>query len=265
MSLHLTYVAVMAEMFCARAPAPVVGEHAHGAMHLNGPPLRTDAHGWAVGVVGYVLSRSGGAVRPPGADADGATAVGLGSRSASATSGTELKPRVSMTRAASLGTEHTTALLAAAPDAGMHTHGGDDEEASCAGNGCVPHTMPEHANGFLRMMRIVRDRLLHNPMVLGAVAVRFPCARCQVHSAHASAPLTGRHYDAGGQGEGPKSQAALRACAGCYACTCGHADTPKSTPPQILDTTSLYLNNCVLGISLFNFGTFDAARFLAYG
>ena len=30
--------------------------------------------------------------------------------------------------------------------------------------------------------------------------------------------------------------------------------------PQILDTTSLYLNNCVLGISLFNFGLFAFAH-----
>ncbi len=173
MSLHLTYVAVMAEVFCAKAPAPVVGEHAHGAMHLHGPPLRTDAHGWAVGVVGDVLSRAGGAsVAPAEAPAGSSGGSGLGARSASQTKGTELKPRSSTSGRAG---EHGVALLSA-PQAGEHAH--DDEEEGGAAAGALPaaaageHAMPEHANGFMRVLRITRDRLLHNPMVIGAAAVR---------------------------------------------------------------------------------------------
>ena len=149
-------MAVIAEMFCAKAPAPVVGEHALGALHLNGPPLRTDAHGWALGVVGAVLSRTGGAPAE-------AQQAGLGSRSASLTKGEELKPRLS--RGGALQGEHAAALLSdAEPDAEAA-----DGDAHAAGGGPV-HVMPEHANAALRVLRIIRDRLLHNPMVLGAVA-----------------------------------------------------------------------------------------------
>ena len=160
-SLHLTYVAVMAELFCSKAPAPSVGEHALGAMHLHGPPLRTDAHGWALNVVSSVLSRTGGA--PPAE-----TPAGLGARSASLTKGEELKPRLS--RGGGLQAEHAAALLsdnAAEPDA--EAANGDTHANGSAAGGPV-HVMPEHANAALRVLRIIRDRLLHNPMVLGAVA-----------------------------------------------------------------------------------------------
>jgi hypothetical protein len=210
-SLHLTFIAVMAELFCAKAPAPAVGEHALGALHLNGPPLRTDAHGWALGVVGAVLSRSGGAP----AEAEGA---GLGSCSASATKGEELKPRLS--RSGSLQAEHAAALLSA-PD-GVEA----DAEA-----GCVPHVMPEHSNSALRVLRIVRDRLLHNPMVMGAVAGVITTLAVKARDRQAKLPFV---------------SAALLCCLQARADRCRTA--------QILDTTSLYLNNCVLGISLFNFG-----------
>ena len=161
MSLHLTYVAVMAELFCAKAPAPSVGEHALGAMHLHGPPLRTDAHGWALNVVSAVLSRTGGA---PPAEAP----AGLGARSASLTKGEELKPRLS--RGGGLQAEHAAALLsdnAVEPDA--EAANGDTHANGSVAGGPV-HVMPEHANTALRVLRIIRDRLLHNPMVLGAVA-----------------------------------------------------------------------------------------------
>ncbi len=209
-SLHLTFIAVMAELFCAKAPAPAVGEHALGALHLNGPPLRTDAHGWALGVVGAVLSRGGGAP----AEAEGA---GLGSRSASATKGEELKPRLS--RSGALQAEHAASLLSA-PD-GVEA----DAEA-----GCVPHVMPEHANSALRVLRIVRDRLLHNPMVLGAVGGVITTLAVKARDRNAKLPFV---------------SAALLCCLQARADGCS---------AQILDMTSLYLNNCVLGISLFNFG-----------
>jgi hypothetical protein len=165
-SLHLTYVAVVAEMFCSKAPAPVVGDHALGAMHLNGPPLRTDAHGWALGVVGAALARQGN-----GSAED--TAVALGGRTASLR-GSELK-RLSLSRG---GGEQAHALLAGAPE-GEHAAPHDEETAqaasasAAAGAAAAQHAMPEHANAVLRVLRIVKDRLLHNPMVLGAMAVRL--------------------------------------------------------------------------------------------
>jgi hypothetical protein len=197
-SLHLTGVAVVAEMFLKAAPAPVVGEHAHGAMHLHGPPLRTDAHGWAAGVVAAVLSRTGGAVAAPGSGAsvDGGSGASGGSRSASRTKATELKPRgAGLTRAASLNGEQAAALLAG-DTAAEHTHappaeegggaaGANDEEASNTGAAAAcchhgpEHAMPEHANELLRMLRILRDRLVHNPMVMGAVAVRMRGVACE--------------------------------------------------------------------------------------
>ena len=188
-SVHLTCVAVVAEVFCAAAPAPQVGEHAHGAMHLHGPPTRTDAHGWAMSVVGECLSRYGGAhgapgaPKPPAADADAAP-VAVSGRAASQTKGTELKPRVSASSAARGGGYEHVHISGGDDDDSAHLvgggAGGDVENSGAAGAGGeaggVPvgpvHAMPEHANAALRVLRITRDRLIHNPMVIGAVAVR---------------------------------------------------------------------------------------------
>jgi hypothetical protein len=234
-SLHLTYVAVAAEMFCAKAPAPVVGEHAHGALHLHGPPLRTDAHGWATHIVAHILTRTGG--HPPGVGGGAAEGpVALSGRSASQTTALELKPRPAARASVAEATEHAAPLLAggdAAP--AEHTHGEADAEAGHTG--CVPsHVMPEHANAALRALRIMRDRLLHNPMVMGALAVR-PRRRARsaprvaltrVHTVRASS--SGRHHDACSQGHGPQAQAAL--CAAARACTrWQHATQLRRAPP----------------------------------
>jgi hypothetical protein len=237
-SLHLTGVAVIAEMFCKAPPAPVVGEHAHGAMHLHGPPLRTDAHGWATGVVAAVLSRTGGAAIAPasggssGRDDSGSAASG-GSRSASRTKATELKPRAGgLVRGASLDGERTAALLggdAAAPAEHTHATPADDDDGSAdveASNASgrascwhgPEHVMPEHSNEVLRMLRILRDRLVHNPMVLGAFAVRARMCTCvHVQCSRKSSETrvrvrAGRHHHAGGEGDRPPPQAAVCAC-----------------------------------------------------
>jgi len=207
-SLHLTYVAVIAEVFCVKAPPPSVGEHAHGAMHLHGAPTRTDAHGWALGVVGSVLSRTGNGVE--GVDG-GALGGGTGWASGARVSSVEMKPRLSLSRTASQ--ERSALLLAEAAALPAEQHSHDLETPAAAESGAVGHAMPEHANHALRVLRIVRDRLLTNPMVIGAFAgvITSLAVKAKDHTR----PL-----------------------------------------PYILDTTSLYLQNCVLGISLFNFGLF---------
>jgi hypothetical protein len=175
-SLHLTYVAVMAEVFCAKAPAPSVGEHALGAMHLDGPPLRTDPHGWALNVVSVVLSRTGGATS---AEAQ----AGMGARSASLTKGEELKPRIS--RGGALQAEHAAALLSDSAPSEEH----DAEAASGASSaGRLEHIMPEHGNAMLRVLRIIRDRLLHNPMVIGCVGGVITALAVKAHDPKAKLP-----------------------------------------------------------------------------
>ncbi len=211
-SVHLTYVAVMAEVFCVKAPAPVVGEHAHGALHLHGAPTRTDAHGWALNVVSSVLSRTGN-----GLPDEGTTAKASGGRVS--TSMTEMKPRLSLARTASGGPERSALLAAeaAAAHAEEHSHDTEAAPAPAEADGGPHHPMPEHANAAMRVLRIMRDRLLTNPMVLGAVAgiITSLAVKAKDHNR----PL-----------------------------------------PYILDTTSMYMNNCVLGISLFNFGLFAAVH-----
>ena len=180
-SLHLTYVAVMAELCVKKPPAPCIGEHALGALHLHGPPLRTDAHGWALGAVATVLSKGG--VAP--AEAEEAGVV--------------LEPRL-------VRRMSQTQLDAAAQPLKQH----EAAELEPAG---LPHAMPEHVNGVMRVLRIVRDRLLHSPLVIGAFA-------------GVVTTLLVKRVDR------------------------------KRPLPYILDVTTLYLQNCVLGISLFNFGLF---------
>lgn len=245
-SIHLTAVAVVAQMFVlTKPPAASAGEHSHGSAHADGPPAGSDAAAWTMPAQLRALD-----VPPPLAAASGGEHDAWGGR-VSVSGATELKTRSHHARTDSgscgglsrtlsggapssprgclerIGSHNDFALLedeetGAAAAAPAEQASSDEAEGSESGNKHghshghrhgAPPPAPVWMETLYQVGGIVRDRLGKSPLVQGAVL-------------------------------GVAMSLALK----------GTDRTRKL--PFIIDQTALYLHNCVLGTSLFNFGLF---------
>lgn len=189
-SIHLTFVAGFIELCCRKAKPAVVGEHAHGALSKYGPPRHTDHEGFGIRLKQAITHHELRSFLHHPIDyhhADDDSAA------------------IEHERAHAAEHEH-----AHAHGEEGHDNGEEGETRYLAGGG---DAAPEES-GLKQLLRIMKDRLLLNPMVLGAVS-------------------------------------------GVLVSMAVKATDHKRKLPYILDATSLYLNNCVLGVSLFNFGLFS--------
>ena len=99
--------------------------------------------------------------------------------------------------------------------------------------------MPEHANTALRVLRIIRDRLLHNPMVLGAVAGVITTLAVKARNRKAKLPYVRAR-------RAPRSRVASRRSRRFW------------TPPRCTSTTACSASRCSTSVRRPRVGAADA-------
>ena len=265
-SVHITCVAVVAEMLVLKGPPParVIAEHSHGALFEHGPPRATDDEGWAV----PALLRP---VSGPDGVHDGTAVVTRARRMSQGASGSSRELKVRHHGAVGDTAEHGAAEGSGAARTRSPTNG-------MPGSPCFgPRAAPNHEFALL-------DEEQANgaggEAPAGAAAVTSPRDAANGHNgehAHAHAHDDGaavEDYNAVGGGGGG-AMAVLRrvlyilqerlvrnplvigAVFGLMVSLAVKGTDRKRKVHMIIDQTFLYLQNTVLGISLFNFGLFS--------
>ena len=252
-SVHITCVAVVAELLVLKGPPPtrVIAEHSHGALSVHGPPRVTDAEGWAV----PMLLRP---VTAPDGVNDGTSVV------------------VNRTRRTSLGAAATQELKVR-----HHGHGAGGEVTASPRMTARAASPPPHDFALLDEDE-EKDKTSDVEAPAGAGATGSPrdgAAAGQAQNGeqaheHSHAPGGGavEDYTAPGGGVGAmavlhrvlfilqerlvRSPLVIGAVAGLAVSLAVKGTDRQRRLHQIVDQTFLYLQNCVLGISLFNFGLF---------
>ena len=257
-SVHITCVAVVAEMLVLKGPPParVIAEHSHGALFQHGPPRATDDEGWAV----PALLRP---VSGPDGVHDGTAVVTRARRLSQGASGStrELKVRHH---------GHGEAEPAAGEGSGA-ARTRSPTNGSMPGSPCFgPRAAPNHEFALLD------EEANGGEAPAGAAATTSPRDGANGHSgehAHAHAGPAVEDFTAVGGGGGGmavlrrvlyilqerlvRNPLVIGAVFGLMVSLAVKGTDRKRKVHMVIDQTFLYLQNTVLGISLFNFGLFS--------
>ena len=261
-SVHITCVAVVAEMLVLKGPPParVIAEHSHGALSVHGPPRATDDEGWAV----PALLRP---VSGPDGVHDGTAVVTRARRLSQGASGStrELKVRHHGHGDAADAAEGSGAARTRSPTNGL-------PGSPCFG----PRATPNHE--FALLDEENQAAVAEAPG--GAATTTSPReaangqngehahAHAHAHDGSAVEDYTAVAGGAGGmavlrrvlyilQERLVRNPLVIGAVLGLMVSLAVKGTDRKRKVHQIIDQTFLYLQNTVLGISLFNFGLFS--------